>query len=124
MTRSRLILSLVSVFVLGNLSGIILAKRLSKRMLSAKNQAASLDRHFKEDARRLALRPEQEPQVRECYASFAADLQSIRRDASIKARDSFNTHAGRVGALLDPSQSERFSKLNQERLARWKSLKE
>jgi hemerythrin-like domain-containing protein len=102
MTKLKLALSLAAVFALGNLSGMALAKQIAKRMLSPKSQTASLERRFKDDAKRLGL----------------------REDTQNKVRDSFKSHASQINALLEPHQKEIFHKLNQERLNRWKPLRD
>jgi len=124
MTKLKLSLAIAAVFILGNLSGIALAKRSAKRMLSPKNQTAAIERRFKEDAKRLRLSPTQEPAVREHYKAFAANILTLREDANAKVRDALKSHAAQIDALLEPSQKEIFQKLNQERLSRWKPLRD
>lgn len=124
MTKLKLAISLAAVFVLGNLSGLALAKQFAKRMLSPKSQTASMERRFKDDAKRLGLTPSQEPAVREHYKALANDILALREDAQNKVRDSFKSHAAQINALLEPHQKEIFHKLNQERLTRWKPLRE
>jgi hypothetical protein len=124
MTKLKLALSLAAVFVLGNLSGMAIAKQIAKRMLSPKSQTASLERRFKDDAKRLGLTPSQEPAIREHYKALANDILALREDTQNKVRDSFKSHASQINALLEPHQKEIFHKLNQERLNRWKPLRD
>ena len=121
MTKLKLALALALVFILGNVSGVVLAKK--ERMRSQKNQTLWVER-FKEDAKRLGLTPDQEPAVREQYKAFATSLLALREETSGKVRESIRSHASQINALLQPHQQEIFQTLTQDRLNRWRQRRD
>jgi Spy/CpxP family protein refolding chaperone len=122
MKNTKIIVCLLTLFVLGAASGVGLTKtthppRPAQRVWS---EQAWLERRFAEDVQRLKLTPEQQDSLRGQYDGLASDMRAIREETAMKVRELFVKKGTEIYRTLTPAQREEYSKLNQERRARWK----
>ena len=122
MKNTKVIICLLALFLLGAVSGVGLTKTTPtpRPVQRGWSERAWLERRFTEDVQRLKLTPEQQDFLRVQYDGLASDMRAIREDTAVKVRELFVKRGAEIYRTLTPVQREEYSKLNQERRARWK----
>lgn len=117
---TKIILTLVALFLLGGVCGYALSNHRTERPPTQPGwEEHWIAMRQQEDIQRLNLTPEQIEQARATYEQLAADIRKVRE---LTAKGIFRAVSAQGRALsehLTPEQREEFKKLTEERRARF-----
>jgi Spy/CpxP family protein refolding chaperone len=117
---TKIILALAALFLFGGVCGYALSNRPAERLATKAGwEERWLELRQREDIERLKLTPEQVAQARVSYDQLRADIRKLREQTARGLYRAVSAQGRTLAEQLTPEQREEFSKLTEERRARF-----
>ena len=117
LSKTKLILYLLAIFVAGGVTGAMVALKADKQMMTEAPRPARLETRYLRDRfqSKLGLTPEQSLMVEPILEKMSEDLKSIRQDATKRISAIMKTSYDQIAKQLTPEQRKKLEEMQKER---------
>ena len=116
LSKTKLILYLVAIFVAGGVTGAVVALKADKQMMTEAPRPARLETRYLRDRfqSKLGLTPEQSHVIEPILEKMSEDLKSIRQDATKRISAIMKTSYDQISKQLTPEQRQKLDEMQKD----------
>lgn len=116
LSKTKLILYLMAIFVAGGVTGAVVALKADKQMMTEAPRPARLETRYLRDRfqSKLGLTPAQSQVIEPILEKMSEDLKSIRQDATKRISAIMKTSYDQISKQLTPEQRQKLDEMQKD----------